>query len=125
MKRPKAREACGLATGTPTLQRQTSLFGGLGNYQYLLLQRHHPPGGGVTHPRMQPLPHLVPSYELSPDRSTLRLSTGLASEKPQTGSVRRTAGGSGVEDGAGLTRALQLMQGEARGGGPTKTGKAG
>lgn len=35
--------------------------------------------------------------------------------------VHRTAGGGGVQDGAGLTRALQLMQGEAGGGGPTKT----
>lgn len=51
----------------------------------------------------------------------LKLSSSLALEELQTGGVCAGRPGGGVWDGAQLTQALQLMQGEARGGSPTET----
>lgn len=55
----------------------------------------------------------------------LKLSSSLALEELQTGGVCAGRLGGGVQDGAQLTRALQLMQGEARGQPHRDRGKVG
>lgn len=104
--------------GVSILQGQTSLH--LGVWVIVDTSGYEtPPGGDAPQqhgPSLTPRPPLptqpVPGgwrrLPVQPQRRCRRVG------------VRRTAGAGGrVRDGAGLTRALQLMQGEARGGGPT------
>lgn len=75
----------------------------------------HP--SNAAFPRPCALPY-VPSHQWA--RAQAVYQPGLRGAAHGWG-VHGTAGGGGVQDGAGLTRALQLMRGEARRGGPTKT----
>lgn len=73
---------------------------------------------GATHPSRGASPSLRALPCLS---GRWEASTSPASEALQTGGGAQDGWGERgrVQDGAGLTRALRLMQGEARGGGPT------